>query len=238
MRGIYFNQKHSWYWFHAVISKSVKPVPAKKLCDETVPFASVLYDFSCLNGKQSYEARTLEYVLTFREQSRAAVIRKYEDIVKWLYAPMTRIPLYDDDEPFVHYMAKCVSISAPEYTGCVCSITVTFSAEPLRIPNRPSVVYTTETAPFPDVDMDDSVTATDAAMILSAAAAIGAGEDPGLTAEQLDRADADRDGEITSSDALLVQDYVASCGAGDYANTAEGWVKFLNDTNARQEGRI
>jgi len=238
MRGIYFDGKHSWHTFRAVISRSKKPVPAKKLCDETVPYASVLYDFSCLGGKQSYEARTLEFVLTFMAPSRRALIRKYEDMVGWLYAPTERIPLRDDEEPFTHYLAKCTAISEPEYVGCVCRITVTFSAYPLRIPNRPSVVYTAETAPYPDVNLDGDVDASDATMILTIAASIGAGEDPGVTEEQLDRADANRDGEIDSSDATLVLQFAASCGAGDYRNDHAGWVKFLNDQNAKQEGRI
>ncbi len=46
MRGIFFNGKHSWYDFKAVISSSEKPPPEKNIVEETVPYSNVTYDFS------------------------------------------------------------------------------------------------------------------------------------------------------------------------------------------------
>ncbi len=238
MRGIYYNGQHSWYTHHAVISQSDKPVPKKRLVEETVPYSNVMYDFFCLNGKQTYEDRTLKYILTFWSATRAGLLRKINDMTNWLYSPKERISLWDDEEEGHHYLAKCTAIDSPAITGCVCRLTVTFTAYPLRIPDRPSVVYTTATAPYPNVNLDGVANASDASLILQAAAAIGAGGDSGLTEEQLDRADADRDGSITASDAALLLAFSSECGAGSYLNSHEGWVQFLNDQNARQEGCI
>lgn len=81
---------------------------------------------------------------------------------------------------------------------------------------------------LPDVDMDGSVTAMDASLILQAASAIGAGEESGLTPEQLLAADADMDGSINAIDASLVLEYAAAVGAGDFPDTPQSWTHFLN----------
>lgn len=238
MRGIGFNGRHSWYTFHAVISECEKPVPEKKTAEETIPFSNVTYDYSCLNGKQTYEDRTLYYLLSYRADSCTALIRKTNAIVDWLYKPTGRIPLTDDEDEGVHYLAKCTRIGKPDYTGCVCRLPVTFTAYPLKIPDRPSVIYTTQTAPYPDINGDGVVDTADASIILAAVAAIGIGEDPGLTPEQLDKADADRDGDLTAADASLVIRYVSQVGIGKYEQSPEGWVKFMNDQIAMEEGRL
>lgn len=237
MRGIWFNGKHSWHEFRAVISASEKPVPEKKLVEETVPYSNVTYDFSCLNGKQTYKDRTLKYTFTLLSSSRH-IRQKYDNFIRWLYTPSERIPLRDDEEEGYHYLAKCTAISKPEFKGGTCKLTVTFTAYPLRIPDRPSVIYTEETAVWPDVNSDDSVDASDAAMILAGVAEDGAGNSLPFTDEQKRRADANRDGRIDASDAALVLAFAAECGAGNYANTPAGWVRFLNDNTAKSEGII
>lgn len=75
-----------------------------------------------------------------------------------------------------------------------------------------------------DLNGDDIINASDAAMILIAAAAIGAGQDPGLTEEQGSIADVNGDDTINASDAVIVLIYGAAIGAGqdvkltDYIN--------------------
>ncbi len=81
---------------------------------------------------------------------------------------------------------------------------------------------------YPNVNGDATVSAVDAALVLAAAAHIGAGEPSGLTPEQEIKADADRDGMITAADAALIQEYAAKCGSGKYENTPDGWALFLN----------
>lgn len=237
MRGIGFNGKHSWNTFQAVISSSSKPLPEKKIVEETVPYSNVTYDFSCLNGKQTYKDRTLQYVFTFRAPSRKGLLRKIDDFTDWLYSPGERIPLYDDEEDGIHYLAKCTAVDAPSITGCTASLAVTFTAYPLRIPDRPSVRYTVRTAPYPDVNGDGTADAVDASLILKAAASLAIGQDTGLTAEQLNIADADRDGTVSALDASLLLEFVSAAGMGKYTDNGAGWVRFMNDHIAREEGK-
>lgn len=61
---------------------------------------------------------------------------------------------------------------------------------------------------------DNSIDATDAAFLLSAAAAAGAGGESGLTAEQIKAADLNGDGAFDASDAALILMYAAYSGAG------------------------
>ena len=65
-----------------------------------------------------------------------------------------------------------------------------------------------------DVNGDGTVNASDAAQILIAAAAIGAGNESGLTAEQEAVVDVNGDGSINASDAAVVLIYAAAIGAG------------------------
>ena len=69
--------------------------------------------------------------------------------------------------------------------------------------------------PLGDLNGDTVVNASDAAQILIAAAAIGAGNDPGLTDAQKTVADVNADGSINASDAAVVLIYAAAVGAGD-----------------------
>ena len=65
-----------------------------------------------------------------------------------------------------------------------------------------------------DLDGNDAINATDAAMVLSAAAAVGAGVDSGLTEEQMKAADVDGNGSFDASDASYILAYAAYTGAG------------------------
>lgn len=227
MRGIFFNQKHSWYAFRAVISASEKPVPEKKLAEESVPFSNVTYDFSALNGKQTYQDRILKYQFSILANSARHIERKAVAFMNWLYEPAEKIILKDDSEPDYHYLAKCTEISTPEFIGNVCILTATFKAYPFRIPDG-GTAYKTEETRFPDLNQNDRVDAGDTALILSAVAHIGAGEPSGLTEEQEYLADVNMDGSITAQDVALVQSFVAQAGAGNYENSPDGWTKYLN----------
>ncbi len=75
--------------------------------------------------------------------------------------------------------------------------------------------YVPESVASPgNINGDDAIDATDAALLLSAAAAAGAGGDSGLTAEQIAAADLDGNGSFDASDASLILMYAAYSGAG------------------------
>ncbi|MCR4645943.1 MAG: leucine-rich repeat protein [Oscillospiraceae bacterium] len=65
-----------------------------------------------------------------------------------------------------------------------------------------------------DLNGDTTVNASDAAQVLIAAAAIGAGQDSGLTEAQIAIADVNGDKTINASDAAIVLIYAAAIGAG------------------------
>ena len=85
---------------------------------------------------------------------------------------------------------------------------------------------------YPDIDGNGRVTASDASLILAAAANIGAGRASGLTPEQENLADVNRDGKINAVDASLVLSFAADLGVGKYSNDLAGWTEFLNDQRA------
>ena len=70
-----------------------------------------------------------------------------------------------------------------------------------------------------DLTQDEKVDASDAAMILVAAANQGSGQDSGLTEIQKTAADVNHDGKIDASDAAYILQYAAAKGAGAFAGT-------------------
>ena len=66
-----------------------------------------------------------------------------------------------------------------------------------------------------DVNGDGTVNAGDAAEVLIAAAAIGAGEAPDLSPAAKAAADVNSDGKIDASDATSILIYAAHVGAGE-----------------------
>lgn len=67
---------------------------------------------------------------------------------------------------------------------------------------------------FGDVNCDKNADASDAAQILVASAAVGAGGASGLTAEQERDIDVDRDGDFDAADAAIILTYAAYSGTG------------------------
>ncbi|MDE6657951.1 MAG: leucine-rich repeat protein [Oscillospiraceae bacterium] len=72
-----------------------------------------------------------------------------------------------------------------------------------------------------DVNDDKKINAEDASNILIAAALIGAGNDSGLTSEQIKSADVNHDDSVNASDASLVLAYAAYIGAGGNISSEE-----------------
>lgn len=72
-----------------------------------------------------------------------------------------------------------------------------------------------------DVDVNGVVDASDAGDLLVAAAAIGAGNDSGLTAEQTANADVDGSGVLDATDAAWILRYAAYTGTGGDSSMEE-----------------
>ncbi|MBP0973760.1 MAG: phage tail family protein [Oscillospiraceae bacterium] len=84
-----------------------------------------------------------------------------------------------------------------------------------------------------DVNEDGVINASDAALVLIAAAAIGAGEDPGLTERQLIEADINKDGVINATDAAIILQIAAANGAGEYPDSVYDVYLMIGDTTMR-----
>jgi hypothetical protein len=234
MNAIDFNGKNSLMDFGAVITKRNIGYPARKIVEETVPYSSVTYDFSALYGENAYSDRTLEYEFSIVCSSPTELHRRISRFINWLYSPTEKLKLHDYRDEEYDFMARCTS-AVPETNATAGIVSVTFSASPYKYPIASAGHYTLSSAPYPDINGDGVVNASDAAEILTAASLIGAGMDSGLTAEQERLADADGDGRITATDAALVQAFISSVGIGEYPNTPEGWVQFRNDSLAQEE---
>ena len=78
-----------------------------------------------------------------------------------------------------------------------------------------------------DLTQDEKVDASDAAMILVAAAKQGSGQDSGLTEAQKTAADVNQDGKIDASDAAYILQYAAAKGAGAFAGTLSEYMSSI-----------
>ncbi|MBP0973723.1 MAG: leucine-rich repeat protein [Oscillospiraceae bacterium] len=83
----------------------------------------------------------------------------------------------------------------------------------------------TEEQALGDLDGDTTVNASDAAKVLIAAAAMGAGEASGLTEAQIKAADVNTDNTVNASDAAIILIYSAAVGAGDENAKITDFVK-------------
>ena len=98
-------------------------------------------------------------------------------------------------------------------------IEIDYHNEPLA---KATIHYGKEmTISLANINGDESIDATDAALLLSAAAAAGAGGDSGLTVEQIAAADLDGNGSFDASDASLILMYAAYSGAGGELDITE-----------------
>lgn len=232
--GIEFAGKHSYYDFGAVVTKRKISVPKKKRVTESVPYSSTVYDFSAIYGEKVYEQRQLQYVFSISDGDSDVLQKRLADFVNWLY-PSGKDKLYDERIKDSYFMAECITLEIEE-SPFVALVTATFEAEPEQYPITPEQPY--EPSSYPDLDGDGAVTAADAALILSAASATGAGNASGLTPQQEVLADVDRDGTITAADAAIVTEFATAVGAGSYPDTPEGWTAFMNAKTLQEEGKL
>ncbi|MDE5564042.1 MAG: hypothetical protein K2I93_02710 [Oscillospiraceae bacterium] len=232
--GIRWNGKHSQTDFRATVTSRDIGMPEKKRYLESVPYSNVTYDFSALYGAQTYNRRTLKYEFTISSKRGWKHLRsRVQAFINWLYEPQGTAELRDSTDPEYHFNAELVSAVPSFLLPNLAKIAVTFEADPYRIPNE-NQAYPIDPELFPDVNGYGLANASDAAIILIAAANIGSGDPSGLTPEQERRADANRDGVINVIDAALVEEFSAYCGATGHANDPAGWTAFLNRKQRRK----
>ncbi len=232
IRGITINNQHSWNTHRLRLLERSIGMPPKDEHKERVPYSNVTLDFAQLYGKPTYGDRTLVYKFEFLCMNQTLAQKKLDVIFSW-FSYQGKTKLYDDMVPGYYFVAECINMSYSENHG-IYVITVTFTASPFKylVVNLPA--YTASS--YPDLNGDGVVDATDAAIILEAATAVGAGESTGLTLMQEVLADVDRDGTITATDASIVTSFATAVGTGQYENTPEGWAQYMNTIYPKEEG--
>lgn len=114
MYGFIKGGKHSYNDFNLrIIEREFNP-PSKVKIKETVPGMNGAYDFSNIatNGEETYEERTVKYVLDLRCSKIAYGSKKFQ-ISNWL-SPGEKGFLYDDLIPGYHFLAECQSLEFNE----------------------------------------------------------------------------------------------------------------------------
>lgn len=201
--------------------------PPKDSHTERVPFSNITHHFE----GESYGERTLTYqyeLLIFRgyrAQQTEFTITQIKQLLRWNGV----LPLHDTMYPAFFFEAYAPTVSMKHPQNGVYTVTFTFKANPAMLPKVLStpLFLRLKDWKYPDINGSGHVTAADAAMILTAAENIAAGQASGLTQAQEILADADRDGTITEADALLVQDYAAAVSRGQFTDTAQNWYLYL-----------
>lgn len=210
--------------------------PAKDNRTERVPFSSITHDFNRLYGTNSYAERTLTYtfdLLTSDRRKAQGIAAKLQNDLHWFGFR----ELHDSMYPDFHFDVREPDISFSNPDIGVYSFRFQFKAYPAMLSNQTApVLLIPGNRRYPDINGDGHVTAADAALILTAAEKVAAGQPTEMTAQQQANADADLDGVITENDALLVLEYAAAVTAGEFEDTEESWFAFIRQYFMRKEG--
>lgn len=157
INGITWHGMHSQLDFGATLIERDTNFPEKERITERVPYSSVTYDFTELYGKASYPERELKYKFVISDERGIHYLKKRVDkFKKWLYNPISKSELYEDKETEYHFKAVCTQITE-NYTHPVkCEITVTFKADPYRMPSVPPerTAIPISDCRYPDIDGD------------------------------------------------------------------------------------
>lgn len=229
MNGITINGRHSWYDFHALPAGVEYEYPERQRVTERVAFSNVEYDFSALFGVPVYNKRNVRYKFKFAKGDTGENFIDLDRFIAFLYSLEGELEIYDDETPDHCWVGEFYSVKDVSCTGRKSGarmVEVTFRCEPMR---RYKPIYAATETRYPDVNDDGFCNSSDAQIIETAAAAIGAGDPSGLTPEQELRADADRDGTISASDAALVLMYASDVGAGHREDSVGSWAEFLGE---------
>lgn len=234
--GVEIDGKHCYLDFNALLAHAEYDDPEELNVEDDVPYHAEPYDFTDLYGARILQRRNVTYRFKFVHPDRIVNEDNLARFKAFLYSLTEDAEIREDDMPSYHWVGKRKKITNVKdtvgYAMGARMVEVTFSCKPYRASNT-GETFTPDETRWPDVDLDDEVSAADAAEISIAAANIGAGEPSGLTEEQELRADCDRNGIIDASDAQLALQFVSEIGAGNYENSPAGWAAFLNDAFGR-----
>lgn len=139
MRGITFNDKHSYTDFGLTVAQRQIGNPSKIKNKERVPYSNQFYDFSGIYGGQEYEERPLSYVFNVFDKhnlTKESFSTLKIAVLNWLMAPNNKIKLIDDAILGYYFLAEVESdpsVEEWEYDG---TLSVEFTAYPFKISER------------------------------------------------------------------------------------------------------
>ena len=135
MSGFSINGKHINEEFPTLklIERSTPPPEEIPIKDSVIGMQGD-YDFAiALFGERLYENRPLEYVYKGHEYNNDHKLFDKGLLENWLLTG-SYVPLYDDNEPLYHYMARCTGVALGSDSGNSESLyTLTFDAYPFKI---------------------------------------------------------------------------------------------------------
>lgn len=135
MSGFRINGKHINEEFPTLklVERSTPPPEEIPIKDSVIGMQGD-YDFAiALFGERLYENRPLEYVYKGHEYNNDHKLFDKRLLENWLLTG-SYVPLYDDNEPLYHYMARCTGVALGSDSGNSESLyTLTFDAYPFKI---------------------------------------------------------------------------------------------------------
>lgn len=135
---IIIGAKHSYYDFEASVKERKIVDGKKKTIKETVPFSNKTYDFSKIDGEFYWEEKSLQYTFEITADSGEALARKITRFKGWVMNTMLD-KLYDPFSPDHHFIATFADISVDDSEIEKATISVSFTAYPYMISNKPKV---------------------------------------------------------------------------------------------------
>lgn len=133
MKGITFNDKHSYMDFGLyIVAKSISP-PSKKKIKVDIPFMNSKYDFSTVgsNGEIVYNHREITINFFYEALNRQQLYVKYSSILEWLQ-DVGQSKLIFDDIPDYYFLAEIEETSTFEEFVNHGYLTVVFVCEPFK----------------------------------------------------------------------------------------------------------
>jgi phage-related protein len=119
-----------------LILTSFKPQPpSPKIIKSDVPFMNGSYDFSNLNGEQSYNERKIPCTLQYVANNRILSYIKYTKILEWLLGSGRAI-LKNSDEPGLYYVARVESAPTWDIVAVAGKFEFEFIAYPFKYGDR------------------------------------------------------------------------------------------------------
>lgn len=138
--GFTINGKHSFVDYGLHVKKRKLGFPQKNSIRKKIPFMNGYYDFSRINGGDTWGERTLAYTFDIIGDTPKEVEAECSRILNWL-GNVHEDDIYEDCNPGYHWRGSFDSASPAESEdGEHTELTVTFVCHPFKIANSETVI--------------------------------------------------------------------------------------------------